>query len=136
MKQSIPNHCLLLTTICCLALSAVAFAFPQETFATSSNAGVSTTSVPPALVKVMIGHVFGPSYASAAKRVANCESRFDPSVQNSTYGASGVFQILPSTWETTSQRHQSRFNARANIRAAYEVFKRDGYSWKEWQCQP
>jgi hypothetical protein len=24
----------------------------------------------------------------------------------------------------------------ANIHAAYEIFKRDGYSWREWACKP
>jgi hypothetical protein len=50
--------------------------------------------------------------------------------------AEGVFQILPATWAGTSQAGQSEFNAYANILAAHEIFVRDGYSFREWVCQP
>jgi hypothetical protein len=84
--------------------------------------------------------VFGP-YAQGALNVSRCESGYDPNAWNSypilASHASGVFQILyPSTWNTTSYASQSPFNADANIHAAYQIFKRDGYSWREWQCQP
>ncbi len=84
--------------------------------------------------------VFG-SYAAGALAVAHCESGYDSNAWNSYpimgSHASGVFQILyPSTWKSTSYASYSPFNADANIHAAYEIFKRDGYSWREWQCQP
>lgn len=84
--------------------------------------------------------VFG-SYSAGALAVAHCESGYDPNAWNSYpimgSHASGVFQILyPSTWKSTSYASYSPFNADANIHAAYEIFKRDGYSWREWQCQP
>lgn len=84
--------------------------------------------------------VFG-SYSQGALAVAKCESGYDPNAWNSYpilgSHASGVFQILyPSTWNTTSYASSSPFNADANIHAAYQIFKRDGYSWREWQCQP
>jgi hypothetical protein len=84
--------------------------------------------------------VFGP-YAQGALGVSKCESGYDPNAWNSypilNSHASGVFQILyPSTWNTTSYASYSPFNADANIHAAYQIFKRDGYSWREWQCQP
>ena len=84
--------------------------------------------------------VFG-SYAQGALGVARCESGYDPNAWNSypilNSHASGVFQILyPSTWNTTSYASSSPFNADANIHAAYQIFQRDGYSWREWQCQP
>ena len=87
-----------------------------------------------------ISYVFG-SYASSALAVARCESGYNPNAWNSypilNSHASGVFQILyPSTWNTTSYASSSPFNADANIHAAYEIFRRDGYSWREWQCQP
>ncbi len=51
--------------------------------------------------------------------------------------AEGVFQILyPSTWSGTSYAAQSPYNYVANIHAAYQIFSRDGYSWREWACQP
>ena len=84
--------------------------------------------------------VFG-SYAPGAINVARCESGFDPNSWNSTpiggSHASGVFQILyPSTWNGTSYAHYSPYDADANIHAAYEIFVRDGYSWREWACKP
>lgn len=79
--------------------------------------------------------VFGPN-AGAALAVARCESSYNPNALNASSGASGVFQFLPSTWRTTSYAGYSPFNASANIHAAYQVFTRDGYSWREWQCQP
>lgn len=84
--------------------------------------------------------VFG-SYSTGALAVAHCESGYDPNAWNSYpimgSHASGVFQILyPSTWQSTSYASYSPFNADANIHAAYQIFKRDGYSWREWQCQP
>jgi hypothetical protein len=84
--------------------------------------------------------VFGP-YAQGALGVSRCESGYDPNAWNSypilNSHASGVFQILyPSTWNTTSYAASSPFDADANIHAAYQIFKRDGYSWREWQCQP
>lgn len=84
--------------------------------------------------------VFGP-YAGQALRVAACESSYNPNARNSTpvggAHASGVFQILDtSTWYTTSYRHYSPYNAWANIHAAYEIFHRDGNSWREWACKP
>lgn len=84
--------------------------------------------------------VFGP-YAQGALNVSRCESGYDPNAWNSYpilgSHASGVFQILyPSTWKSTSYASYSPFDADANIHAAYQIFKRDGYSWREWQCQP
>ncbi len=82
--------------------------------------------------------VFG-SYSQGALNIAKCESGYDPNAWNSYpimgSHASGVFQILyPSTWNTTSYSGYSPFNADANIKAAHQIFQRDGNSWREWQC--
>lgn len=95
----------------------------------ASNAGEITS---------MITAVFGP-YAAQAIEIANCESSMNPNAVNkeSVGGsyATGVFQILyPSTWNTTSYKSGNPKDARTNILAAYEIFKRDGYSWREWAC--
>lgn len=87
-----------------------------------------------------IYQVFG-AYGSAAVRVANCESSLNPNAYNYiTIGnshAAGLFQVLyPSTWYTTSQGSTSPYNAYTNAVAAHEIFVRDGYSWREWVCQP
>jgi transglycosylase-like protein with SLT domain len=83
--------------------------------------------------------VFG-SYSQGALNIAKCESGYDPNAWNSYpimgSHASGVFQILyPSTWNSTSYSGYSPFNADANIKAAYQIFHRDGNSWREWQCK-
>jgi hypothetical protein len=92
-------------------------------------------SVPAGSVQAEIVAVFG-RYANAALAVARCESGYNPSAKNPNSTASGVFQFLTSTWATTSYAGYSPFNAWANIHAAYQVFSRDGYSWREWECQP
>jgi hypothetical protein len=91
-------------------------------------------------VQSMIEQVFG-GYASGALNVARCESGFNPNAWNGIAiggsHASGVFQILyPSTWDGTSYRNDSPYNAWDNINAAHEIFMRDGNSWREWACRP
>ncbi len=100
----------------------------------------SAPAQPSGSVTGLIYQVFG-AYAPAAIRVAMCESSLNPGAYNSiSIGgshASGLFQILyPSTWSGTSQAGGSPYNAWSNIVAAHEIFVRDGYSWREWQCQP
>jgi transglycosylase-like protein with SLT domain len=87
-----------------------------------------------------IRSVFGP-YGNQALAVAKCESGLNPGARNSiSIGgahAAGLFQILDtSTWYSTSYRNASPYNASANIHAAYEIFHRDGNSWREWSCRP
>ncbi len=79
--------------------------------------------------------VIGP-YGNQALSVARCESGLNPNALNPVSHAAGLFQFLASTWRTTSYASQSPFNASANIHAAYQVFSRDGDSWREWTCQP
>jgi hypothetical protein len=88
-----------------------------------------------ASVAGMIYQAFGP-YAPSALSIARCESGLNPGAYNSASHASGIFQILyPSTWSSTPYSGYSPFNAWANINAAHAIFVRDGYSWREWQCQ-
>ena len=101
-----------------------------------------TPPIPPGKGQVVsiIQSVFG-SYANAAITVATCESGLNPSAVNPTpiqgSHATGLFQILyPSTWDTTSQAGNSPYDATANTKAAYQIFKRDGYNWHEWSCKP
>jgi hypothetical protein len=84
--------------------------------------------------------VFG-QYANGALNIARCESGFNAGATNpypvGNSHAEGVFQILyPSTWNTTSFAAQNPYNYDANIHAAWEIFSRDGYSWREWECEP
>lgn len=83
----------------------------------------------------MIHQVFG-GYGDGAVQVAICESSLNPNAYNGVLGAAGLFQIIPGTFASTSYAGQSVYNPLVNTRAAYEVFARDGYSWREWACQP
>lgn|GEM_PF-5184120 len=84
----------------------------------------------------MIYQVFGSTYGPGAVNVAMCESTMNPNAYNGALGASGLFQIIPSTFASTSYAGQSVFDPMVNIEAAHEIFARDGYSWREWSCQP
>jgi hypothetical protein len=84
-------------------------------------------------VKQMIRTTFG-RYAPHALRVAACESGYNPAAYNPYSGAMGVFQFMPYTWSRTPFARSNPFEASANIHAAYYVFVRDGYSWREWYC--
>ena len=66
-------------------------------------------------------------------RVAMCESNLDPSAVNSSSGASGLFQFMPSTFASTPYADQDIFDAWASANAA-------GWMWSvgrrnEWECQ-
>ncbi len=83
-------------------------------------------------IEAMIMRVFG-FYGSSAIRVADCESGLNPSATNPS-GATGLFQIMPATFNSTSQAGRSPYDAYTNAVAAHEIFARDGYSWREWVC--
>lgn len=68
-----------------------------------------------------------------AMNVAWCESRYHPNSVNSSSGASGLFQFLPSTWAFTPYAAYSPFDPRYNSLAAAWLYQRDGPS--QWQCQ-
>jgi LysM repeat protein len=129
--------------------------FPGQQFSTCGGVAHTPHPTPPTRayapvqpatgsVQGMIQQVFGP-YAGGALAVARCESGFNPNAYNTTpvyYNgrllghAMGVFQIVNATWASTSYAADSPYNAWDNINAAHEIFVRDGYSWREWQCQP
>ncbi len=68
-----------------------------------------------------------------AVNVAYCESRYHPNSVNSSSGASGLFQFLPSTWAFTPYASYSPFDPRYNALAAAWLYQRDGPS--QWVCQ-
>jgi hypothetical protein len=83
----------------------------------------------------MIHQVFG-SYGNGAVHVAMCESSMNPRAYNGILGAAGLFQIIPGTFAGTSYRGQSVYDPVVNIKAAHEIFVRDGHSWRGWACKP
>ena len=67
--------------------------------------------------------------------VAEAESGFDPLAENPATGAAGLFQFLPSTWESLSELAgwggASVFDARANVAVAAWTVAR--YGWHPWR---
>ncbi|HEX7734129.1 MAG TPA: LysM peptidoglycan-binding domain-containing protein [Ktedonobacteraceae bacterium] len=103
---------------------------PDGASASTSSSGTLSGSY-----QDMIYQVFG-QYGAGAVRVAMCESTMNPNAYNGILGAAGLFQIIPGTFGSTSYAGQSVYNPEVNIRAAYEIFARDGYTWREWACKP
>jgi hypothetical protein len=75
----------------------------------------------------------GPAAVQWAINVAYCESRYHPNSVNSSSGASGLFQFLPSTWSGTPYANQSPFDPRANSFAAAWLYSH--YGPGRWECQ-
>jgi hypothetical protein len=116
------------------------FVLDQKRCTSNMSARTDRTSFSRSAVAAIIYRVFG-SYASGAINVAMCESGLNPGAYNpySVNGShpAGVFQILyPSTWMRTPEAAYSPYDATANTLAAYSIFARDGYSWREWSCRP
>ncbi len=68
-------------------------------------------------------------------RVARCESNLDPSAVNSSSGASGLFQFMPSTFAFTPNGKRGE-----NIFDAYSSADATGWMWangmrNHWECQ-
>jgi hypothetical protein len=108
--------------------------------ASNMSARTERTNINQSAVAAMINRVFGP-YSLGAMHVAMCESGLNPNAYNpislGDSHAVGVFQILyPSTWMRTPEAASSPYDAMANVLAAYSIFARDGYSWREWTCRP
>ena len=108
--------------------------------AAQAQAGViaarSNHPPPPAYIAKIINDAFsplGPASVQWAINVAYCESRYHPNSVNSSSGASGLFQFLPSTWGGTPWASQSPFDPVANAQAAAWLYSR--YGPGRWQCQ-
>jgi len=99
-------------------------------------AALSNHPPPPAYIAQAIHDAFTPLGDRAVQwafNVAWCESRYHPNSVNSSSGASGLFQFLPSTWAFTPQHGLSPFDPVANSNAAAWLYARDGPS--QWVCQ-
>jgi len=99
-------------------------------------AALSNHPPPPAYIAQAIHNAFTPLGDRAiqwAFNVAWCESRYHPNSVNSSSGASGLFQFLPSTWAFTPQHGLSPFDPVANSNAAAWLYARDGPN--QWVCQ-
>jgi len=99
-------------------------------------AALSNHPAAPAYIAQAIHNAFVPLGDRAlqwAFNVAYCESRYHPNSVNTSSGASGLFQFLPSTWAFTPWHASSPFDPVANANAAAWLYSRDGPS--QWVCQ-
>jgi len=81
----------------------------------------------------VIRRVFGPGWRVALK-VARCESTLDErEVMAGGDGASGLFQFLPSTWNTTPFYSRPILHPVWNAKAARWLVAKD-HGWAEWTC--
>jgi len=90
---------------------------------------------PPAIAKDITDAFspLGPAAVQWAMNVAWCESRYHPNSVNSTSGASGLFQFLPSTWGGTPSASYSPFDPKYNSLAAAWLYSH--YGPGRWVCQ-
>lgn len=108
--------------------------------AAAAAAAAPATTPPPSLptgsIQAIIVDAFTPlgqGAVSWALRVAYCESHYNPYAVNSSSGAAGLFQFLPSTWAHSPYAAQSPFDPVANARAAAWLYARSGPN--QWVCQ-
>jgi peptidoglycan hydrolase CwlO-like protein len=91
---------------------------------------------PDAVQALIVDHFtpLGPDQVDVALCVAEQESGFDAHAENPVTGAAGVYQFMPSTWESLSYAAgwggSSVFDAEANVAvAAWTV---TNYGWSNW----
>lgn len=65
-------------------------------------------------------------------QLAKCESTINPFAVNARSGATGLFQYLPRTWETTPQCHEDIYDAEAQTLATIWMFRHSRQ--REWEC--
>lgn len=89
----------------------------------------------PRTVRALVVETFPARTRGRAVQVAWCESRFNHRATNSSSGAAGVFQFLPSTWRRSWNpwRRRSPYDPVANVLAAL-VLSKGGTNWSQWSC--
>ena len=65
---------------------------------------------------------------SQAYAIAYRESKYDYKVTNSSSGAAGLYQFMPSTWDSTPYGDKSPYHPRWASLAAMWMWKHGGYS--------
>jgi hypothetical protein len=77
---------------------------------------------------------------SQVKIIVFCESRWNKDDRNTSSGALGLFQILPSTWNRFCVDLQDPKNATQSAQCAHRIYNYDknsnGNGWSQWTCLP
>lgn len=107
-----------------------------------------TTTLPPGdpieRWRPLVAQYFGADRVEEALSVIWCESRGNPAAVNSSSGATGLFQFIPSTWGWASPAagwaNYVATNAEANISTAAWLVQSSldagQPAWKHWSCKP
>ena len=120
---------------------------PATTATTSGGGGGGggPWNHPPAVEqwRGLVQKYFPSNRVEEALAILDCESNGDPNAYNPYSGASGLFQFLPSTWESTASKAgfagASVFDPEANIGSAAWLANRyqalGQYYWQPWSCR-
>lgn len=112
---------------------------------TTSDGGGGPWDHPPEVEqwRGLVEEYFPSNRVEEALRIIDCESNGDPNAMNPYSGASGLFQFLPSTWESTAPKAgfagASPFDPEANVGSAAWLANRyqelGYYYWTPWNCK-
>ncbi len=130
MRHHVGAQCtLLILTSFVVAPAYTVAASPSATPSATAPAAMDTSSIVNIITAAALRYGQSPE---AMLAVAQCESGLNPYAVNPISGAAGLFQFLPSTWQTTPYAAASVFDAEANANAAawmWSVGRRH-----EWVC--
>ncbi len=121
---------------------------PPATTTTTEPPPTTTTEPPPAEPlpegaeqwRSLVTAYWPAELVDDALAVIWCESRGDPDALNPASGAAGLFQFLPSTWDSASASAgwsgADVFDPEANIAVAYWLYAAYDEPWQQWNCSP
>jgi len=130
-------------------------AAPPPTTTTAAPPPTTTTTAPPATAapppgtpvpagveqwRSLTAAYWPAELVDDALVVMDCESGGDPTALNPVSGAAGLFQFMPTTWQSASAAAgwdgASVFDAEANIAAAAWLYAAYETPWAPWSCRP
>jgi hypothetical protein len=115
---------------------------PPTTTTTPPDTTLPPIVQPPAVEqwRALVGAYWPADLVDDALSVIACESNGDPSAVNPSSGATGLFQFLPSTWDSASEQAgwSGAFatDPEANIATAYWLYSQYSEPWQQWNCTP
>lgn len=106
---------------------------PKATSSSAYGAGASTG--PCAGWEGLIASYFPAEQVANACRVMMCESGGNPNAKNSGSSASGLFQFLDGTWESTTgtPAPARAYDPATQVAAAAKLWRSSG--WAPWSCR-
>jgi hypothetical protein len=106
-------------------------------YETPSVSPTPTLSIPEIIAEAFAKEQ--PSVRQQAENVSWCESRHHPASINSDSQATGLFQILPSTWNRYCVDLENPKDPAQNAECGHRIYAYDihsnGNGWSQWECQ-